>query len=73
LDNKVTELEDVVFKQYFKGIQNGMVSIVKAECAGDGAMGKIGTKGPQAMTGVNVGVHGNGVHGEETDGGGEVI
>jgi hypothetical protein len=41
LDNKVTELEDVTLKQNFKGIQNGMASVVKAKCTGDRAIGKI--------------------------------
>jgi hypothetical protein len=65
LDNKVPELEDVILEPDFKGIQDGVASVVQAEVTRDGAVGKIvATKSIQEMVGVDVRIHCNGIHGK---------
>jgi hypothetical protein len=88
LDNKVTKLKDVVFKQDLDGIQDGVASIVKVEVTSDGALRgrrlkvevtsdgavcQVGAQCINTMTGVNVGVHGDSIHREYADGGWEIL
>jgi hypothetical protein len=68
LDDDVAKLENIVFKQNLDGVEDGRSTGVQAKFVGDMDVIEITLECHEAVLGVDIGIHANGVHRKDSDG-----
>jgi hypothetical protein len=68
LDDDVAKLENIVFEQNLDGVEDGGLTGVQAKFVGDMAVVEIALECHEAMLGVDIRIHADGVHREDSNG-----